>query len=314
MGARALATTRGTKRWMVPPALITCACFAALFAWLWSWLARGLDAARSAAVADADATWFARVLDRLVAHSALFALAEFTGALLAAVVGLFAMLWTFSLVYEFVSGPFLDEVHGRLEMRWFGRDLRAERERPGGIDARTAMRLTLLAGGASLVWITLALAVGGKLGVVVGILGPCASFIVARHVEPAYGCALAWRIGVELRTLATSLQAALISGVLLVCALPLLLVPLVGYPLFVLAAGFTTAIGLLDIPMSRRRWGLRLRLAFLLLHFPAVLAYGAVASLVFVVPIIGALALVPAASAGALWLVCKLDKQALRTR
>jgi len=42
-----------------------------------------------------------------------------------------------------------------------------------------------------------------------------------------------------------------------------------------------------------------------------VVTFGAVASLVFVIPLVGPLVMVPAASAGGLWLLCRLDKQEL---
>ena len=54
------------------------------------------------------------------------------------------------------------------------------------------------------------------------------------------------------------------------------------------------------------------RVELLIAHLPAVIAFGAVAGLVFVVPLIGPLVGVPAASIGGLWLVCRLDKNTLR--
>jgi uncharacterized protein involved in cysteine biosynthesis len=99
---------------------------------------------------------------------------------------------------------------------------------------------------------------------------------------------------------------------MLVFALPLLFVPVVGYPLFGLAAGFTTAISLLDIPMSRRRWPLSTRVSFLFQQMPAILVFGVVASVLYMVPVVGPLVMVPAASVGGLWLFCRLDKSGVR--
>lgn len=262
-GIAFLGSTRGVKRWLVPPALLTFAAFSAFAWWLWTLVEALLDALHRQARGPVplDSTWIERALEWLLAKTVLIVLAKLTGFALAFAVAFLAMLWTFSLVYELVSGPFLDEVHGRIEKRWFGIDPRNEREAPRG-----------------------------------------AGF--ARW--------LAWRVGVELRTLAVSAQAALISAMLLVFAVPVLFVPVLGYPMFAIAAGFTTAISLLDIPMSRRRWELGLRLSFLLHHLPAVLAFGIVASVLYMVPVLGPLTMVPAASVGGLWLICRLDKACLR--
>ena len=78
------------------------------------------------------------------------------------------------------------------------------------------------------------------------------------------------------------------------------------------AAGFSTAISLLDIPFSRRRWSLSQRLSFLLQNPLALVAFGSTASLLFLVPFIGPILMVPAASVGGLWLVVRLDKSRLR--
>jgi uncharacterized protein involved in cysteine biosynthesis len=89
-------------------------------------------------------------------------------------------------------------------------------------------------------------------------------------------------------------------------------VPVVGYFLFAGLAGFATAISLLDIPFSRRQWAVSQRLAFLVKNPLPTLAYGIVASLFFLVPFLGPLLAVPAASIGGMWLVCRLDKNDMR--
>jgi uncharacterized protein involved in cysteine biosynthesis len=113
-------------------------------------------------------------------------------------------------------------------------------------------------------------------------------------------------------TLWVSVKAAALAGALLVLLLPLKFVPVVGFLLFGLAAGFTTAISLLDIPCERRRWSLRQRLAFLARHLPAIVAFGCVSSLLFVLPFVGPVLMVPAASLGGLWMLVRLDKDFLR--
>jgi uncharacterized protein involved in cysteine biosynthesis len=86
----------------------------------------------------------------------------------------------------------------------------------------------------------------------------------------------------------------------------------VGFPLFMAIAGFGTAITLLDIPFSRREWPLSKRLQFMVHNAGAVTGFGLVASLLFLIPIIGPLVMVPAASIGGLWLVVRLDKDSIR--
>ena len=116
-----------------------------------------------------------------------------------------------------------------------------------------------------------------------------------------YGRWLAWIVRLEGGTLWVSLKALAVAGLVLLLFLPLqFLVPGVGQLLFVGAAGFTTALSLLDIPFSRRQWSLRQRLRFLTGQLPAVVTFGGVASLVFVIPLIGPLLMVPAASVGRL--------------
>jgi uncharacterized protein involved in cysteine biosynthesis len=109
-----------------------------------------------------------------------------------------------------------------------------------------------------------------------------------------------------------SVQAAALAGVVLVLFLWLKFVPWIGPPLFFALAGFTVALSLLDIPFSRRQWPLRQRLAFLRHNWAAIVSFGAVSSLVYLIPVFGQLVMVPAASIGGLWLLCRLDKNSLR--
>jgi uncharacterized protein involved in cysteine biosynthesis len=91
-------------------------------------------------------------------------------------------------------------------------------------------------------------------------------------------------------------------------------IPVIGYFLFAGLAGFATAVSLLDIPFSRRQWAVRQRLQFTLQHLLPTIAFGVVAGALFIVPILGPLVAVPAASIGGLWLVCRLDKNAMRAK
>lgn len=130
--------------------------------------------------------------------------------------------------------------------------------------------------------------------------------------EPARGgpAAAHWvRRGLlELRTLWVSLRAALLVLVVLASTFWLQFVPVVGFPLFLAIAGFTTAISLLDIPVSRRRWSLGLELALARRHALALATFGALSSLLFLVPVLGPILMVPVASVGGLWLFCRIDK------
>jgi uncharacterized protein involved in cysteine biosynthesis len=308
-----LATTHGVKRWIVPPALITFAAFIGLTWWLWK-VVEGWTESLSGGLASLpdDAAWWWRALEWVLERSAFLVLAKLGGLTLVLAVGFFAMLWTFSLVYEVISGPFLDEIHGRIEKRWYGIDPRNEREAPRGIAPGEIGALSALAGAASLAFVAAGIWAGGELGWKLALGGPVVALVVTCVLRRDYARWLAWRAGVELRTLAVSLQATAISAMMLVFALPLLFVPVVGYPLFGLAAGFTTAISLLDIPMSRRRWPLSTRVSFLFQQMPAILVFGVVASVLYMVPVVGPLVMVPAASVGGLWLFCRLDKSGVR--
>ncbi|MEO0651282.1 MAG: hypothetical protein AAFZ65_11455, partial [Planctomycetota bacterium] len=58
--------------------------------------------------------------------------------------------------------------------------------------------------------------------------------------------------------------------------------------------------------------GTAARVAFLRRHVLATTVYGAVSGLLFGIPFVGPLLVVPSASVGGLWLFCRLDKQHLR--
>ncbi len=273
-GLWTLATTKKIGRWLVPPLVISCA----LIGLFLSWIFRELDAlARSARDArielefewlgrEGERGWLKGLLDSVCAalEWGLNAAVELLVSSPVRWLGWFLLgslvVWYgLSIVYEALAGPFLDEVHARVEARWFGADPR-ERLQPGG--GRMARARAWL----------------------------------------AHEVGAAW----------ASLQAALVTALLLLFALPLYFVPVAGYWLFAIVSGFATSVGLLDIAFERRGWPLRFRLRFVGRHLPALVVFGIVAGLLLSIPILGALLFVPASSLGGLWLLCRLDKGFLR--
>jgi uncharacterized protein involved in cysteine biosynthesis len=124
---------------------------------------------------------------------------------------------------------------------------------------------------------------------------------------------LARRVRRELSTWFTSIKASLLALCVLVVFVWVKFLPLFGLPLFALVAGFATALTLLDIPFSRRRWTIGQRLRFLRANLPEWISLGIASGLCFVLPFVGPLVGVPVASIGGLWLFVRLDKSPLRT-
>ena len=329
-GLHFLATTPGVKRWLVPPLLVTTVILVALSWWLfstldtlldsvlpgsielgreWAWL-EGLserwDWLKSAWIGlVAAAQWTLNAGWSLVSSQPLRVLGWFLIASL-------AVWYCFSIAYEALAGPFLDEVQARLEERWFGADPRSRLERPNDIPRERCVRLSLLT---LAVLIAIGIVAGGLAGLawwLVLLFTPLA-LVPGVLVDRRYAAWLAWVARVEGRAVWASLQAALVTGALIVVALPLYFVPGAGYLLFALVCGFATAVGLLDIPLERRGWRIGQRLRFLAHNLPAMLAFGGVAGVLLAVPVIGPVLMVPAASIGGLWLICRLDKTFLRT-
>lgn len=308
-GAYFLASTRGTKRWLVPPFLITLALFTWVFLWLVGAIGDGVTALESSSRALEDMpAWLRWILT----SGTLWLIAHLGGFLIASIAMFFAATFTFSVVYEALCGPFLDTVHGRIETRWFGRDPR-EAVAPqveigaGRLATRSAIALALAAGG---------IALGVQLSGAWRWLAYLASLPLAAALvglfDPTFGRWARVFLGDQLRTLWTSVKASLLALLVLVLFLPLKFVPFVGWFLFGIGAGFATTLTLLDIPFSRRNWDLATRLAFLRQNLAAVITFGATAGVLFLVPVVGPLLLVPAASVGGLWLLCRLDKNPLR--
>jgi uncharacterized protein involved in cysteine biosynthesis len=313
-GLHYLATTRGVKRWLVPPLLITLAAFAALFIALWRAVEQFIVWVEQAGARelDIDPEWVRKPLEWLLGLKAFLWLTQISSLVMVLTVSAVAAFWAFSIVYEAVSGPFLDEIHGRIEARWFGRDPRNALYRPTALSSRECALHSAGAAGAGLVLALVYWALGGPHPVPAALALQALSFGVLGAVRREFGRWLAWIVRLEGGTLWVSVKAALIAGLILVLFFPLKFVPIVGFLLFGMVAGFTTAVSLLDIPCERRQWSLRQRLSFLLRNVPAVVAFGTVASLLFVLPVIGPVLMVPAASVGGLWMLCRLDKDFLR--
>ncbi len=311
-----LSSTRGTKRWLVPPFVMTTIAFGALFLWAWRGFERLVSYAQSAAerVELADSGWWSMALDRALESTAFLVIAKLTGGLLFLVVGFFAAMYAFSLFYEAISGPFLDEVQGRIERRWFGVDPRNSIQRPTAMaPGRCAMFSAL---GAALAALAMFAAWQFSGPWRWWVLAPALAlpFVGLSIWNRDYGRWLWWAVRVETSTLWTSVRTSFLALLLLVLCLPLKFVPFVGPVIFAAIAGFATAISLLDIPFSRRGWSLGQRLSFLIENLGALIAFGSVASLVFLIPFAGPILMVPAASIGGLWLVVRLDKSKLRRR
>jgi uncharacterized protein involved in cysteine biosynthesis len=311
-GALFLYRTPGTVRWLVPPILLTVLAFALgtvlLTTWIDGWLSRVVPA--EVELDEHLPGWLATALEWPVRQGLALLAAQAAGWLLTLAVAALVWWFAFSIVFEALAGPFLDEVHGRFEARWFGADPRTRLERPAGSDPRLNLRLGLGASAAGVLaaaglWFT-----GAGLGA--ALLGALAPLAIGGLLWPRFGRWAWWVARLELRALRTSLLALTLSGLLLLLFLPLLFVPWIGPFLFAAAAGFATSLSLLDLPFSRRGLSLRARLSFLGQHLGAMAVHGSLCGALFSVPFLGPLVVVPAASVGGLWLFCRLDKSALR--
>jgi len=314
-GFALLLGTRRTKRWLAPPIALTIAVYVALVVWAWTWTDRVLDAARAQSIAELDVRvgWLRDALSWLIERDVVAWIAKASGFLVILAVAALVALWTFSVVYALIASPFLDVVQGRIEARWFGRDPTARAE---AISQTAAARRR---------WIFVACCATSLLAIVAWWIDPSARrWLWLAAIPGAFACAailarefrdwLAAEIRSQSRALVPGIKASLLTAIVLVLFVWLKLIPVVGYFLFAGLAGFASAIGLLDIPFSRRRFDLRQRLAFVSQHAPAVFAFGVVSSVMFLVPILGPLVGVPVSSIGGLWLFCRLDKNGMRPR
>ena len=319
--------TKGTKRWMLPPFLLTCMFMLLAFWWVfgqvdalmqrnlpsefeldsgwawldglsdrWSWLQSTWAGLVAAAQWTLNAAW------GLLVSKSLRILTWF-------LIGSLVMWYSFSIAYEALAGPFLDEIQARLEGRWFGMDPRSRLERPNDIPAGRCALLSSVSFGVYLVLCLLAWNWVGAWSLLVAL--PL-SILPGVLVDRRFGGWVRWVASIEARAIFVSLQATLVTLVILILALPLYFVPLVGYFLFAAVCGFATAVGLMDIPFERRGWSLRQRTRFIGHHLLPFLAFGVCAGLLLAIPLIGPILMVPAASVGGAWLLCRLDKSFLR--
>jgi uncharacterized protein involved in cysteine biosynthesis len=312
-GARALLATPRTLRLLVPPVILTGCLFAAILVWLVRVLSGFFDAVAAQDLDELglDPGWWADVVGWLAGLQVVVAIAHAGAFLVLLVAFVIAGLWTFSIAYELVCGPFLDTIQARVEARWFGADPRARLEQPPMPDADAAARASALASGVALLAVVAAFWIRGSWAWWLLILVPIA-YVVAARVVPGSGAWSWWFATSQLRALWTSVKASVLAALILIAFLWLKFVPVLGLPLFAMVAGFATALTLLDIPFSRRGWSVSQRLQFLVQHLGGVLALGIVTSLVFVVPFFGPLIGVPCASLGGQWLLCRFDKNRMR--
>ena len=309
-----LMKTRGVKRWLVPPVVLTSVLFLGLFVLAMNWVDALVDDTLQAASdgITPDANWFADFIIALLQSGAGALTAKAIGLVSVIVTSSIVALYTFSIAYEAIAGPFLDEIQGKLEEGWFGSNPRNKIHRPTEIPVKRCVRLTLIAGVPAIVLVFAFALLHGTLAWVM-LFASTLPFVVVAVLDREYGAWLRWVVSVESGTLWVSVKASLLALLILAFFFPLkFFFPPFGFLLFFAIAGFSTAITLLDIPFSRRQWAFRDRLRFIFSNLLPMTAYGAVSSLVFLVPVIGPIVLVPAASIGGLWLVCRLDKSNLR--
>ena len=326
-GLSILLRTRGLKRWLVPPLLLTSLLVVLVLWWSFSQMSAALDAVLPTGIElEGRWAWIESLSDRwgwmkatwvwivgatewcLNAGWNLFTSQplRWLGWFL---LGSLAVWYCFSIAYEALAGPFLDEVHGRIEATWYGGDPRSNLERPNDIPAGRCVTLTLIAFAIAVI---LAWSLWSRLGVVSIAIALPAGLAPVVGFDRRYFAWARWVASVEGRALWASLQATALTALMLVVALPLYFVPFAGYFLFAAACGFATALGLLDIPFERRGWTLRQRARFVGRYLVPFLIFGIEAGFLLAIPIVGAVLMVPAASIGGLWLIGRLDKSFLR--
>jgi uncharacterized protein involved in cysteine biosynthesis len=315
MGAWILLKTPRVKRMIVPAVVLTFIAFGVLLGGALEG-AHALVAHMKRAGPDqiaADAGWFAKSLHAAAGSGVVMAVVEGGALVLTLVVLVFVGVWTFSVVYEAIGGPFFDTIQGRIEVRWFGKDPRETLQPRAEIAASRATWMTIVCAAAAIALVAAFFAWRSGLAWLLLLCVP-APFLVAGRLDATYGAWLARTVGTEGRSLLVSLQASLVSLVIMALLVWVYFIPFIGYPMFSGLAGFAASITLIDIPCSRRSWTLGQRLRFVFGNFVPVLLLGVATSFVFIVPILGPIVGIPCASIGGQWLLCRLDKSRLRPR
>ena len=313
-GFSLLLITGGVKRFLLPPLILTSLAFTYLFIKIGDWILGSVEEMNlnDSTQLELEQGWFRDTVE-WVMEVGLAAFAGYgAGAIVFIILAIVIPLYTFSILYEALAGPFLDEIHGRFEERWFGANPRDAIQRP---TTMPPLRCALFTAG--------------------GILGGVALFLLLRSPETwldllfiplpllllgllhrDFSLWLRWVLHTETKTLWISAKAAMLAGLILLFLSPLhllnLLIPPVGTILFGILAGIPTSLTLLDIPFSRRQWTTIQRVKFLKQNFFPLMAFGTICGLLFTIPFIGPIVMVPSASVGGLWLICRLDKSSLR--
>ena len=321
-----LLVTRGIKRLLLPPFLLTLAIFIGTVNWAIGWTTRFLDTHLGSgderlSLSTWDDGWWRSGVEWLMNEGFGMAIARGSSWILFTLVAWAAAWYCFSIVYEAIAGPFLDEVQGKLEAKWFGRDPRSTLKRPTDLAPEICARYTWLLGGAGVALSGVLFAVLPGSWLLVSAIAFLAPFIAAMSPTGLPGLAhgaeyskwLRWIRTTESRALWVGVQVAVITLFSLLLLLPLHFVPVIGTMLYSAIVGFSTAIGMLEIPMERRGWQLGQRIRFLKRHLVPVTLFGCTVGLVFTVPLLGPMIAVPSASIGGLWLVIRLDKSFLRS-
>ena len=304
---RGLGLLTGTPGWMLLlalPALGSFALLSAAIAALWRWGAGHWRRWEQQPPDFGDGPWAERGEALLSAAAESSWSSGLAGVLAAALLLIFGW-YLFALAFEVVLGPFLDELHARVERRRYDREDIERLGRPPALSTAQVTRRSSVAGAAAI-----ALALGGWLLIspLVGLLLAPAPFFAASLLQPDYGRWLVWALGVESRLLIVGLGIAAFALLLVVVLLPLTVLPVLGVPLYALGVGFGTALSLLDLPAARRGWSVGLRWRFAWAHALPLALFGALSGLLFAIPVVGVLLGVPAASLGAFWLLEQLEK------
>ncbi|MDF1797681.1 MAG: EI24 domain-containing protein [Planctomycetota bacterium] len=308
------------KRYLLPPLALAMVVFVVVIAWtrglLSDFLDQNLGTGDEDVVLDSfDPGWWRSSLEWLLNDAWGLELLRGSSWILFLLLATVLAWYCFSLVYELFAGPFLDEVHGIIEERWFGADPRKALDRPTDLAASICARNCWILGVVGslafafafwqLTWPWLLLSFALFAAPFLAAMTPSGLPILREGKQ--FGVWLRWVVSFESRSLWIGLEMSLISLLFMVVFLPLYLVPLFGPFLYSGAVGMGTAIGMLDLPLERRGWSLSQRIALVSRHPLPIMAFGVVTGAAFTVPIIGPMLSVPAASLGAMWLICRLD-------